>query len=159
MTLEKTISMEGIPSFKIPDTSAIETATNKAALLSGNIRTYLSAMGSYKSSTGYYSDGYYISGGSTPSTKLDEIYNNLYDEISDLAINDEIYANYNYAAKDKAREIIRKNLNLAYSKRTEVYNRISTTTYYGNSPSSYDLDLEKRLNRDINKLKSIEGEI
>lgn len=159
MTLEKNIPMEGIPSFKIPDTDAISKATNQASLLSGNIRSYLSAMGSYKNSSGYHSDGYYISGGSTPSTKFEEIYNNLYDGISDLAINDEIYANYKYAAKDKAKEIIEKNLDIAYSKRTEVYGRINTATYYGNSPSSYDLDLEKKLNRDINKLKDIKGEI
>jgi len=52
-----------------------------------------------------------------------------------------------------------KNLDIAYSKRTEVYGRINTATYYGNSPSSYDLDLEKKLNRDIDKLKDIKGEI
>ena len=130
MTLEKTIEMEGIPSFGIPDTSAIAEATNQASLLSENIRTYLSQMGLYRQGYGSYPDGYYVpeKKESTPSAKFERIYDDLYDEISDLTRNSKLYKNYNNAAKDKAKEIIEKNLDIARSKRTEVHGRIKTAT-------------------------------
>lgn len=158
MSLEKTIVMEGIPSFKIPDADAVKTVTANASDLQYHIFQYLSIMYSYCDSD-YYSDGYYVPGGSTPSTKFSELYNILYDEIEPLATadgNEGLYTNYYYQAKEKAEEILKQKKDYAETEYSRVvYSRTPTG---GNSATPYtqeDKDKMARLIRDIKKIKGL----
>ena len=162
MSLEKTAEMEGIPSFKIPDVNAVEEITSKASGLQYHIFNYLSIMYSY-CDTNYIPDGYYVSGGPTPSDKFKEIYETLYNEIEPLATgggDEGFYTNYYYLAREKAREILQKKQ--AYAE--NEYNKVvmSRTGTYGNSSTPYtDADKDKmaRLQRDIKKIKGLLKEV
>ena len=163
MSLEKTVEMEEIPSFKIPDVEAVGKLTDKALNLRSDIFNYLSIMSSY-CDTDYISDGYNVSASTTPSTKYKELYDALYDEIGELAsngANEGLYSNYYYAAKDKAKEILNKNKAKAEAEirntKDQIERYLANQTYGNNSgayPISYDRRIEA-LKRDIKKIKDL----
>lgn len=152
MKLDKTITMEAIPSFDIPDTKAIESATDKASKLKGDMWVYISCMSKYTDPE-TFSDGCYVENGPTPSKKMEELLTKLSKEFTDMFKSEDLYGNYNIAAEKKAKEILDRNLKIAESKQRELFDREASETRFGNSASGHTLDMERKIQRDIEKIK------